>query len=77
MQTNRLAGTVVMVLLIVIALFDSVRTAVPYWEVVLAVGLILTWMLGRRYERELIVEAGLADLEEIRRVEREGSRWWS
>jgi len=65
----------IMSVLIVIVLLDTLREIVPYWDVLLAVGLLVTWMLGQRYERALIIEAGLADEDDIRRVERESSGW--
>lgn len=56
---------------VAIALFEPIRNAIPYWEYVLAVGFLITWMLGERFERTVIVEAGLADRADITDVERE------
>lgn len=74
-QIFRWGGLITMIVLIGIALFDPVREVVPQWEILLAVGLIVIWGLGQRYERELIIEAGLADSEDVRQVERENSSW--
>lgn len=71
----RWGSVMIMSVLIVIVLLDTLREIVPYWDVLLAVGLLVTWMLGQRYERALIIEAGLADEDDIRRVERESSGW--
>lgn len=65
----------IMTVLIVIVLIDTLREIVPYWDILLAVGLLVTWVLGQRYERALIIEAGLADDDEIRQAERESSGW--
>lgn len=60
---------------ILIALLEGLRAAVPYWEYLLGGGFILAWMLGVRYERQVIVEAGVAEEGEVRLAERNASNW--
>lgn len=57
--------------LVAVALFESAREALPYWELVLATGFLVSWMLGQRFERLVIIEAGLADRADITEVERQ------
>lgn len=71
----RTVGILLMTALVAIAMFDPVRDALPGWHVVVAVGVVAIWMLAQRYEREVVVEAGLADRDDIQQAERNADRW--
>lgn len=76
MLGNRLVHMVVLTIFVAVAVLEPMRTVVPMWEYVLAVGVVLAWMLGQRHERAIIVEAGLADEREVRTAERESQTWF-
>ncbi len=61
---------------ILIALVEPLQEALPRWRGILAVAILFAWMLGQRYEREIIVNAGVADKEEVVQVERDRSSWF-
>lgn len=75
--SNRLLHTIVLTAFVAVALFDQLQAVVPRWELLLAVGVVLAWMLGQRYEREVVVGAGLADRADVIEAEREASSWRS
>lgn len=60
---------------VAIALFAPLRAVLPMWDLALAVGVLAAWMLGQRYEREIIVEAGVADRDDVLEVERRSMKW--
>lgn len=60
---------------VAVALFPPIRALLPAWDLALAIGILAAWMLGQRYEREMIVDAGLADREDILAEERKSMRW--
>lgn len=67
---------IVLTLFVAMALLEPVRTLVPRTELVLATGFLVAWMLGQRYERAIIVDAGIADRNEILEVERRSANMW-
>ena len=71
----RLAHMLVVSVFVVVTILDGVRAALPYWEFVLATGFILCWILGVRYERQVILSSGLLDATELRLAERNASSW--
>ena len=79
-MANRLLGRrivhmLVLTAFVAVALFRPIRALVPAWDLLLAIGLLVAWMLGQRYEREMIAEAGLVDREKILAVERQSMSW--
>ncbi|MCU4742421.1 hypothetical protein OB955_12340 [Halobacteria archaeon AArc-m2/3/4] len=76
MLGNRLLHMIVLTIFVAIAIFEPIQAAIPRWEFVLASGFIVAWMLGQRYERMIVISAGLADPHELRDAERESSTWF-
>lgn len=74
---SRLVNMLVLTAFVAVALFDPVQAIVPRWELLLAVGVVLAWMLGQRYEREVVVGAGLAERTDVIQAEREALSWLS
>ena len=61
--------------LVVFALLDWFPANVPHWELIIAVGFVAMWMLGIRYERNVVLHADLATAEELKEAEEVGY-WW-
>lgn len=72
---NRLLHMLVLTGFVAVAVVEPIQAMVPRWEFVLAAGIVVSWMLGQRYERTIVVASGLADPEELREAERESSTW--
>lgn len=72
---HRFVHMVILIAFIIVTLFEQTREIIPMWEYILAFGFLLVWMLGQRYEREILIEAGLAEREEIIEVERNRATW--
>ncbi len=70
---NRWVQLSVITLFVVLAVLEPLHALIPRWEIVLAVGFIVTWMFGQRYEREIVVEAGLADRQDVMDAERDAA----
>lgn len=51
------------------------REAIPSWEYVFAFGYLVCWILGIRYERQIIVQSGVATASEVRLAERNAASW--
>lgn len=60
---------------IVVILLPTLREMIPYWEYVFAFGYVLCWILGIRYERQVILNSGVADASEVRVAERNAASW--
>ena len=69
----------IMIAFILIVLSEGIQAELPYWEFVVSGGIIWVWMLGSRYERQVIVDAGLADPDDVKAAEQDASTWlnWS
>ena len=67
---QRMVHMVILIAFIIITLFEQAREVLPMWEYILAFGFLIVWMLGQRYEREILIDAGLAERDEVIEVER-------
>lgn len=66
---------IVLTAFVAVALFPQIRAILPGWDLALAIGILVAWMLGQRYEREMIVDAELADRDDVLEVERRSMSW--
>lgn len=73
---NRLLHMLILTAFVAVAIIEPFRAVVPMWEYVLGVGFMLVWLLGQRYERMVVVEAGLAERHEVREAERASQTWF-
>jgi hypothetical protein len=72
---NRLVHSVVLVLMAALIIY-GLPDSVPRHEIIFAAFVVVAWMLGQRFERAIILDAELADPEDVREVEREASSFF-
>ncbi len=75
LRWRRVIHMIIISLFIVILLLEGVREVIPRWDIVLAIGFVLVWMMGIRYERQVILESGLVEKDELKEAEMVGYRW--
>lgn len=61
----------VMTAFILLAIYEPVRELVPAANYLVAIGIIIAWLLGTRFERELLIRSGVLDREAADRAERD------
>ena len=71
----RLRHMLIISAFVIFALVDWFQQAVPRWELLLAIGFLGMWMLGIRYERNVVLMADLTTEEELKEAEEVGY-WW-
>lgn len=68
---SKTAHGLVLTAFVLMAVYDPVRDVVPAVNYVIAVGVILAWLLGTRYERELLIRLGAIEREAAIAAERD------
>ena len=71
----RLLHMLVISAFIIIILVQDLRESIPYWEFLLAFGYMICWVMGIRYERQVIIRSGIAKPAELRIAERNAASW--